>query len=121
MQGHHISDETIQLAQQHAHKSTVHGQQIEEMAADLRKSGKTTSEQAMLIEQTGREIQLHAQAAMEHATAAKENLDRSTTEYSLAVQEHAEAAKKHVQATRALLEIGNQLNQDSSDDRQEYS
>lgn len=106
MEGHKISNGSIELSYKHAHEVEEQGERLERVGMSLTGDQRFTQQESEFVQKAAQQIQAHAKAMYEYIRVAERDAERSTTAFTSATQEHAEAIKLHVEINKILLKPG---------------
>ena len=102
MNGHKISDESIQLSYKHAYQVEKNGKRLEQMGASLSRD-KFTQQESEFVQKVAQQIQECAKTMLEYTRIAELNEKRSTEAFTKAAQQHGEAIRLHTEINKILL------------------
>jgi hypothetical protein len=99
---HETSNETLQVARDHALLAKQHGERIQIIANDLGQAGRITEAQREQIENCAELMQQSAQEMLDAIDAAYKYPENSVEAYGLAVEHHIQANQYHMNANEIL-------------------
>lgn len=102
MNGHKISDESIQLSYKHAYQVEEQGKRLERVGASLSRD-EFTQQESEFVQEAAQQIQECAKVMLEYTRTAELNEKHSTEAFTKAGQQHAEAIRLHTEINKILL------------------